>query len=371
MEIFWELNKINYQEPNILKTGVENKIFLKALTGELIAPKMTEIINKDNINLCFDLTLEDGQKLIVNGTEYVLKKIAISEISEKKEIKLEIMDSALETFEITPPPEVTISYSEDTLKITGNVIGSVYLILEYFTTESYPEVPFKEEKFTINIEKEYVRKVEKDKGIKCLARVETLEDVNLKTMLLDSKPIVHFSNTPSLRKDIVELGIKVATYSDEEMKKLITEKSIVLYSKFGLLYEQTYNPTLTPIYKSIVNLYCIKDLMALGFLTGELQSDTSGDGSGTTYSVNQIQLGNLSVKDGTSGSGGTGATSTSKISNLLGTSIIEEMIKIEEEKLVLSLREISENVKKWGVKNNESKQLLRFNQQHWRKGFNS
>lgn len=371
MEIFWELNKINYQEPNILKTGIDNKIFLKTLAGELIAPKMTEIINKDNINLCFDLTLEDGQKLIVNETEYVLKKIAISEFFEKKEVKPEIMDNALETFEIIPPPEVTISYSEDILKISGNVTGNVYLILEYFTTESYPEVPFKEEKFTINIEKEYVKKINKDKGVKCLVKVETLEETNLKTMLLESKPIVYFSNTLSLRKDIVELGVKVATYSDEEMKKIITEKSIVLYSKFGLLYEQTYNPALTPIYKSIVNLYCIKDLMALGFLTGELQSDTSGDGSGTTYNVNQIQLGNLSVKDGTSGSSGTGATSTSKISNLLGTSIIEEMIKIEEEKLVLSLREISENVKKWGVKNNESKQLLRFNQQYWRKSFNS
>ena len=353
MEILWELNKINFEDTEIIEDSIKNKIFLKKLDTNLIPPKMTEIINEDKISLYFNEKLEVGQYLLVNNKEFLLEKVTISEkiISN---VENEINES-IEGFELTPPPVIDITFKNNILNICGNMEEDLELVLEFYTVESYPEVPYKKIEKIINIKNGYKEIIERPKGIKVLAKVNNLNGIEIEKTLMDNEILYYFSNINSLNRDIIELGVKVAKYTDEEKKQLISEKSIVLKSKFGLLYEQTFNPELTPIYKSIVNLYCIKDLMALGFVTTELENENGETTPDVTSGIGELKLGNLSVKDNGSSGGSSGGSGTS---NFLGTTIIEELIKIEEEKLVLSLREVSENVKKWGVKQYEPRKLI-------------
>ncbi|MGL5719129.1 hypothetical protein [Cetobacterium sp.] len=363
LNIFWEQNKINIILDNVIDKSVENKVFLKKITSEIIAPRMTEIVNKNSVNLFFNIPLEIGDILNVDDKRYILEKTPISEPILKKENLNSGIDDSIDNFEIIPPPEVNIKYIDNKLTITGNLEEDINLFIEFYTAESYPDYPFKSEKHLINIIKPYVKELIITKGVKCLVRLEKVSEELLKSLLVETQPLCYFSNVQSLKRDILELDIKVTDYPEDDLKKLITEKSIVLYSKFGLLYEQTTDPLLTPLYKSIVNLYCIKDLMALGFLTRSLDSGTDGGGSGSVGGIGQIQLGNLSVKESSSSSG-TGGTSSS-VSSLLGTTIIEDLVKIEEEKLISALRDISKNIIKGEGKNYEYKQYVRFNKRNW------
>lgn len=353
LNIFWELNKINTKVTNVLLSSVNNKIFLKKATSEIITPKMIEIINENEINICFNIKLEVGDILMVEDKNYILENRAISEFIPKEE---KIVDDSIENFEIIPPPEINIKYSDGVLELSGNIETPVKLLINLYTAESYPDYPFEIKKSEIKLLNGYKTDLKVDGGIKCVVEVQDSLEAVLKSLLIETQPLCYFSNVISLKKDIIELNVKVPEYPDEDLKKLITEKSIVLYSKFGLLYEQRQNPLLTPLYKSIVNLYCIKDLMALGFLSRQLDGSTDS-GGGTVSGLGQIQLGNLSLKDNSSSSGGSGS---SGVSSLLGTTIIEDLIKIEEEKLTSALSGVSQNITKREVKNYGYKQPIRF-----------
>lgn len=142
--------------------------------------------------------------------------------------------------------------------------------IEEYTREVYPEFPFNTiEKNIRLLPKQKISIYKLDKGKIVVINIDDNEGSRLK-LEYENNPLYHFSTVKSLKDTIKNMKLTVTEKTDDEYKNLISEKSTYLKKRFGLTKNETQNIELFPAFKNIVNLYCIRELIALSFIQGDV-----------------------------------------------------------------------------------------------------
>ena len=131
------------------------------------------------------------------------------------------------------------------------------------------------------------------------------------------------------------MELNIPLKPDDELKLLIQENSVKLKRRFGLREMYTENPEYMPIFKKVVNLYCIENLIAISFINGNFIS------TGEHGTNNGMKLSKFSID----GDGGTGGYA-------LSTDLIKDLIDKAENDLYKSLFKEPRRKKKKGMFDN-------------------
>ena len=136
-------------------------------------------------------------------------------------------------------------------------------------------------------------------------------------------PRFYWSNIKDLKEFLKDTSLEFSNKTDEQFKKLIQEKSVYLKRRFGLNKSSIEDIEYFPLYKKLVNLYCLYDIISLSFING-VNSDLN-NGSINSAGSN-LKLGNFStgVDGGANGS-------------VLSTQLVKNMIDVTEKDLYASL----------------------------------
>ncbi|MGL4988289.1 MAG: hypothetical protein ACRC5F_03470 [Cetobacterium sp.] len=182
-----------------------------------------------------------------------------------------------------------------------------------FFKEAFPDFADKEELIELLIPAGRTKLVEaeKDRVVEI-----TLDNV----YVLEFKGTYYFATISALKEYMIDTGLSLPTKPDGKLKELILEKSLYLKKKFGLTEDETQNHEMYPVFKRLTILYCLKELVAYGFIQGEA---TSNDGSVQPTSTNSLTLGKFSTKNGSgsSGSGGSGSTDSGFLPDIINSQI--------------------------------------------------
>lgn len=210
---------------------------------------------------------------------------------------------------------------------------SVDVVIDEYTNEVYPDYPFRSKKHTFKLNKFHkVEVFKKERNIIYHIYVNTESEKYFLKYI--SNILCYFSNVESLKSFIKDLELNIPLKPDNELKMLIQEKSVLLKRRFGLREEYTENQEYMPIFKRVVNLYCIEDLIAISFINGNFIS------TGEHGTNNGMKLSKFSID----GDGGTGGYA-------LSTDLIKNLIDDAETDLYKSLFKQPVNKKKKGLYN--------------------
>ena len=189
--------------------------------------------------------------------------------------------------------------------------------IEQFTNETYPDFPYKKYKLNINNSHTIERKTNVIYKIK----------IDNTTFIIKDNPRFYWSNVKDLKEFLVDSNLQFHEKSDERLKKLIQEKSVYLKRRFGLAKMHIFDVEYFPLYKKLVNLYCLYDIVSLNFING-----VNGD-----LNINPINggymYGGASLKLGNFQTGQEGGTT----GNVLTTQLVKGMINLAEKDLYASL----------------------------------
>lgn len=270
-------------------------------------------------------TFKEGDVLIVGDTNYIYENIELPE-KPKPEEKPQVPDISINgiLFKNKKNKFVVINTYED------KPIKIEYTIEEY-TREVYPEFPFN------IIDKEAIIQAGKELELYSLDRgkiaiIHITDDYGYDCSFeYENMPLYHFSTVESLKQAIKDTGFAINEKTDEEYKRLISEKSVYMKKRFGLTEKELKNIELFPAFKSVVNLYCIKELMAVSFIQGTNSS------SPIYTSPTSLTLGKYKT-DGESNEG-----------SILTIDAIELLIKKQEYDLNKSIFNESSIIKRRGI----------------------
>lgn len=211
----------------------------------------------------------------------------------------------------------------------------VKVVVDEYTNEVYPDYPFRSKIYNIKLNKFHkVELFKKERNIIYHIFVNA-EDGKKYFLKYISKILCYFSNVKSLKDYIKNLELNIPLKPDDELKLLIQENSLRLKRRFGLKEIYTENPEYFPIFKKVVNLYCIENLMSISFINGNFIS------TGEHGTNNGMKLSKFSI-DGDGGSNG----------YALSTDLIENLINEAENDLYKSLFKEPRRKKKKGMFDN-------------------
>ncbi|MGL4998089.1 MAG: hypothetical protein ACRC5T_03900 [Cetobacterium sp.] len=334
MLIEFQKEFVQLNEQGILKKITGEFIKLKDLDGVEHSPVFFEISGKDLLKVFFKIEVQQFFKILVEGVEYLLIENVEkpdSEIGVKNEMEME-----LSKYEPLKCNVYKTKIRNSVLIIEPEEVVCD-IIIEMYSNENFPDEPLDViEFFDIDIVNGFNQTLPKRGYIYVVKLLIDNQEVHSST--LTTRPLNYYSNYNSIVNDLMELNLFPKNVEEEYVKGLIAAKSTLLKMRFGLTEEQSKDIELMPVFKSVVNLYCIKDMIPLGYVSGELSSS----GEGVTASSNELKLGNLSVGGGPNG----GSGSAPQSSSILSTESIQDLIKVEEEKLIASLFKAAKTIKK-------------------------
>lgn len=276
-----------------------------------------------------------GDKLFADGIEYIFsenqlvnsKSIKNEETNKEKLIESNTDIISFKILKIINDENKIYIHSEEITK------EQLTIIINEYTNEIYPEFPFNTIKKKIEIinNRNYIHEIKK--GTITVISIND-NNGNLIELEYENTPLYHFSTVKSLKEKINDLNLNINLKEDEYYKKLISEKSIMLKKSFGLTEEEYKNIELFPIFKELVNLYCIKSIMSFGYING------SSIMPGNNYENTDMTLGKF--KTGGENNEGT----------IFSHDAIQNIIKVNEQKLYNSIFNKSIKVKKDKISSN-------------------
>lgn len=215
----------------------------------------------NNINYIYDYI--PNQETIV-ASDGKKKDPKITEIDDDIELSNEVYKLAINDEKI----EVLPVEKDVTLPIR----------VHYFTNENFPDYPHKKQKFDnfLNLQREtnLIYKV----------IIENEE------YIIKSNPRYYWSNVKDLKSFISDLHLELIDRTDKELFKLIQEKSMYLKKRFGLAEEHIEDIEYFPLYKRVVNLYCIENMISLSYINGNYISQGVENGN-----MSSLKLGNFAI----------------------------------------------------------------------------
>lgn len=212
---------------------------------------------------------------------------------------------------------------------------SVKVVIDEYTNEVYPDYPFRNKTYFLKMNKFHkieIFKKEKNIIYHIFVYPETGGKYFFKYV---SNMLCYFSNVKGLKQYIKDLELNIPLKTDEELKMMIQENSVRLKRRFGLREMYTENPEYMPIFKKVVNLYCIENLISISFINGNFIS------TGEHGTNNGMKLSKFSIN----GDGGTSGYA-------LSTDLIQNLIKEAEADLYKSLFKEPRRKKKKGMFDN-------------------
>lgn len=280
MKVIWNSNSIKYRysrnEQYYLKDYFvisTNKVINN--TSLPILKTVTSIKVLDHEFLMIEGNFKVGDKLIADGIEYIYTNEENNTDVDNND-KPSIKDPSDDDSEIINFENNRILNIDNEIYIEKDVLDKNELIIEIkeYTNEIYPEYPFNiiKKKLILNKKKTLIHSIVKG----TITVVTIKENDNLIELEYENTPLYHFSTVKSLKEKIQDLKLNIDLKSDDYYKKLISEKSILLKKSFGLTENEYKNIELFPIFKELVNLYCIKSIMSFGYINGSSVSDNSG-----------------------------------------------------------------------------------------------
>lgn len=281
MKVIWNENFIKYRYSNREQYYLKDYFVIcrnKIINNKKIPIKesLTNIKVIDNKYIILNGHFHKGDKLIADGIEYVYEEEKQNENESSDEVVEENKPSSGNNIFFD---KVKIINSDNEINIESNIDDSVEIkiLINEYTNETYPEFPH-------NTIKKIVRVTNKKLNIHKVKKgtITTLilndNSGNLIELEYENTPLYHFSTVKSLKDKINDLKLSVEPKEDEYYKKLISEKSIMLKKKFGLTEKEYKNIELFPIFKELVNLYCIQSIISFSYIHGDpiySESDTS------------------------------------------------------------------------------------------------
>ena len=269
----------------------------------------------NNINYLFNEDLDkdkDKEEKNSAGGENKIKEIEFEEdfYEVDKKYKISLNDEVILIENLDE--NIKLNINNNGLKINKE-IKPLPVIIEQYTNEIYPDFPYKKIKLSIENKYEIKRKTNVIYKIK----------INNTYYIIKEIPRFYWSNVKDLKEFLKDTSLEFSNKTDEQFKKLIQEKSVYLKRRFGLNKSSIEDIEYFPLYKKLVNLYCLYDIIALNFING-----VNGDlNNGTINSAgSNLKLGNFStgVDGGANGS-------------VLSTQLVKNMVDVAEKDLYASL----------------------------------
>lgn len=264
-KVIWNKNYIIYKyskrEPYYLKDYFILKQNFKV--NEIIQTKTKSItnikvLNSDEIKIEGEFNI--GDKLIVDGIEYIYEENKNEEETEENPIEKE---------DVINFGNLKIFNNENKIYVFSTCDEKIEIFINEYTSEIYPEFPYNNIKKIICIsENKNFNIFDVKKGTIIIVKIlkENNEYIEIE---YENLPLYHFSTVKSLKEKILNLNLQVIEKEDEYYKKLITEKSIYLKKRFGLTEKELKNIELFPAFKELTNFYCIQSLISLTYIQGE------------------------------------------------------------------------------------------------------
>ena len=340
-------NKIKWKEHKFYYTfdanePVFNADYFQFYNGNARGDNDGNNVQPEDCKLDYQIKVISNNQLMVSGPFYNGYYVVINNIpypyyeEEEPEIP-ENPDSDKPSFDI-PSGIYKIINEDETLyfdKLPQDYITNylkVDIEIDEYTNEVYPDYPFRSTKHKLELNKFHKTKIiQMQKNVIYQIKIYIDNRVKFKEEF-KAKILSYFSTVNGLKTYIEDLQLNIPMKSDEELKKLIQENSVKLKRRFGLKDKYTEDPEYLPIFKEVVNLYCLEDLISVSFINGNFIT------SGEKGTVSGLKLSKFEV-DGEGGDGG----------YILSTDLINNLIKEAENNLYASLHKDPVNKKKKGM----------------------
>lgn len=271
-----------------------------------------------------------SQYAIVNGKTYFQDK---EEKKTDSDLKKQTTDEVVAQEQIEQESKYEPFEDNGQIYIPKLQLGEkekdVYLEIWKYTNEVYPDYPFKKIKQYLKLNDKrdlYICREEKNVIFIFKLKLEGKE-YSFKHVC---EMLCYFSNVESLKQLVKDLNLNIILREDEKLKKLIQENSVKLKRRFGLTSQQTENPEYFPIFKQVVNLYCIENMISVSFINGNFI--TLGDELGNTANTRSLKLGQFATGEEGGNDG-----------YILSTDLIKKMIEDAENDLYSSIFKNSVN----------------------------
>lgn len=237
-------------------------------------------VNEDLKSLTIFGNFGNKIRLKVNDTNYLYDYIpednSENENTDKPKVKEEVQIE--DEFEIVDN-KYLLNVDEENIRIKSPIENNTFPVkIHFFTNENFPDCPYK--KSTFKTPFQLIRET----------NVIYKVFINGKVFVVKDSPRYYWSNVKSLKEFIQDLQIELLDKTDEQLFKLIQEKSTYLKKRFGLDKEHVEDIEYFPLYKHLVNLYSVESLMSLSFINGNFITQGS-ENIGTA----SLHLGNFST----------------------------------------------------------------------------
>lgn len=174
----------------------------------------------------------------------------------------------------------------------GEKEKNIKLEIWKYTNEVYPDYPYKKIKQYLKLNDKYDLYVCRDEKNVIFIFKLNIDGKKYEYKYISDK-LCYFSTVENLKNFIKDLNLNITVGTNEETQKLIQENSVKLKRRFGLTKDQTENPEYFPIFKQVVNLYCIESLISVSFINGNFI--TSGNVPGMQSNTSSLKLGQFST----------------------------------------------------------------------------
>lgn len=256
-----------------------NEIFIIRVIDETqieIYGKFSEniVLKANNINYNFSLDEEKNApaKNISDDTELDLDTFVLdNKFSIESSEEQIIIDNLLNNLTLRLGPSGLSLSDENLLDIK----------VEQYTNEIYPDFPYKKYKLKIK-DKTHI-----DRETNVIYVITILG----KKIIIKEEPRYYWSNIKDLKEFLKDTDLVFNEKTNERLKKMIQEKSVYLKRRFGLDKKQIEDIEYFPLYKRLVNLYCMSEFLALKFING-INADVGSPDGGR---ANNLKLGNFST----------------------------------------------------------------------------
>lgn len=339
------LNKIKWKDHNFYYTfdidePVFNEEYFKFYNGNA---RDTYQVQPVRVLLDYKIKMVSSNELMVkgpffNGYYVVINNVPYPYFEEKPE-----EPKPEEPKEELPKPDGIYQLLEDENSFYFDKLPEEYeadylnveVQIDEYTNEVYPDYPFRSKKHIFRLNKFHrIEMLKKERNIIYHIFINT-EDGNKYFLKYISRMLCYFSTVQSLKQFIKDLELNIPIKPYEELRLLIQENSVRLKRRFGLREMYTENPEYFPIFKKVVNLYCVENLMAISFINGNFIT-TGEHGTNNGMKLSKFEI------DGDGGSNG----------YALSTDLIKSLIDEAETQLYKSLFKEPRRKKKKGMFDN-------------------
>lgn len=226
--------------------------------------------------------------------------------------------------------EINYENKEVLIKNTSQESKTFEFTLHKFFIQSFPDFILQTENFSLIVEPNTNKIVFNLQDGYVFRLMTEFEGYETKIEDYYAYPIYYFSNTKSLKTAFTRASINIEAYSEEDLKIMISDKSMKIKRGFGMLDEQCRNIELQPILKELCELYNIQEQSLIG-LVSYGAGEASTPNSANNNSGLKLKLGNFET-DGKSSnsiniSSSSGDVSISKRIEQLEITLKDSIIK--------------------------------------------